>query len=165
MFQINDYVVLGSTGVCQVVDICKSRSEDGLDRTYYVLNPVHAQGLVINMPTDNQAIVMRRIMTRDELDELLSLIPGIESEWIRHGNLRRSMFTEVLQSGDQKKLIWMIKTLYIRRANLEKNGKKLSSLDAEALKSAEKMLFYELALVLGIDPEEVPPFIEKQIGL
>ena len=67
MFQVKDYVVLGATGVCQVVSIRREYFGDEVDREYYVLDPVGGNGLTINIPTDNQAVSLRRTMTKEEI--------------------------------------------------------------------------------------------------
>ena len=37
MFKVNDYIMYGMTGVCQVVDITKESFIDNLQKEYYVL--------------------------------------------------------------------------------------------------------------------------------
>jgi len=39
MFKINDYVVYGSTGVCQIIDISKEKNLSNDEIQYYVLQP------------------------------------------------------------------------------------------------------------------------------
>lgn len=53
--------------------------------------------------------------------------------------------------------------IYNRKVELEKKGKRLTSADSEAMKTAEKLLYNEFALVLDIRPDQVVPFIMEKI--
>lgn len=163
MYHVNDYVVYGSTGVCQVVDICRKKFGQ-TDREYYVLNPVYGNTMQVYIPTDNQSVVMRRILSKDQLLRLVHLMPDIHDEWISDDQSRKATFNEALQSGDQKKMIKMIKMIYSRKLELENNGKRLTNTDSETMKAAEKLLYHEFALVFDINPEQVVPFITAQIA-
>lgn len=162
MFQVNEYVVYGSTGVCQVVDISRESFCGQADREYYVLNPVFGNPMEIFIPTDSK-VVMRGILSKGEITGLIQSMPEIGSEWIADDNSRKAMFNEILQSGDQKRIIHLIKMIYNRKTALESNGKHLANSDSETFKAAEKLLCNEFALVLGIQPDQVVPFILKQI--
>ena len=165
MYQVKDFVVLGATGVCQIVDICKDDFGDEEVREYYVLDPVGGNGLTINIPTDNQTVSMRRAMTKKEIHALLRTVPDGELVWTDDDNTRRNTYSEALHSGDQHQLVQMVRTIQYQKEELEKEGKKLPGADVEALKTAEKMLYHEFALVLNIEPEQVIPFILKKISI
>jgi CarD family transcriptional regulator len=165
MFRVNDYVVYGSTGVCKIDAINREDFGDAHEREYYVLTAVHANSLSIYIPTDNTDVTMRRIMTKDEIYTLIKTIPDIDGAWIDDDHQRKAMFSEIIQSGDQSKMVQLIKILAERKLELEKDGKSLSSADAETMKAAEKLLHNEFALVLDIAPEQVVPFIREEIRL
>lgn len=162
MFQVNDYVVYGSTGVCQVVDISRESFCGQANREYYVLNPVFGNPMEIFIPTDSK-VVMRDILSKGEITELIQSMPQIDSEWITDDNSRKATFNEILQSGDQKRIVQLIKMINNRKAALESNGKHLTNNDSETFKTAEKLLCNEFALVLGIQPDQVVSFILEQI--
>ena len=42
MFKVNDYIMYGMTGVCQVVDITKESFIDNLQKEYYVLKYIYS---------------------------------------------------------------------------------------------------------------------------
>lgn len=165
MFRVNDYVVYGSTGVCKIDAINREDFGDGREREYYVLTAIYANSLSIYIPTDNTDAAMRRIMTKDEIYELIKTIPDIDGAWIDDDHLRKSTFSDILQSGDQAKMVQLIKILYERKLKLEKEGKYLANADAETMKAAEKLLHNEFALVLDIEPEQVVPFIREEIRI
>lgn len=162
MYQVNDYVVYGSTGVCQVTNISRENFGGTVSREYYVLNPIYGNSVDIFIPTDNQNVVMRHILSKAEIMDLIRSMPEIDSEWIADDSFRKSTFSEILQSGDQRKVVQLIKTLHDRQVDLENNGKRLTSGDSDVMKSAEKLLYNEFALVLDIQPDQVVPFILKK---
>ena len=163
MYQVNDYVVYGATGVCQVVEISQESFGGPTSREYYVLNPVFGNSMQIYIPTDSQKVVMRRILTRQEILDLIKVMPDIDSEWVSDDNLRKATFSDAIQSGDQRRLVQLIKTIYARGEDLEKSGKRLSNTDRDLIKAAEKLLYNEFALVLDIQPDQVVPFILEQV--
>ncbi|MGI6297894.1 MAG: CarD family transcriptional regulator [Saccharofermentanales bacterium] len=163
MFKINDYVVFGSTGVCQITDIIDESFGGPTEKKYYVLTPLHGNSSTIYVPVDNDKVVLRKILKRSDIDELISIMPDLDNEWINEDSPRKALFNEILQSGDLERVIHMIKIIYRRRQEVEEIGKKLSNADTESLKAAEKLLHNEFALVLDIEPDEVGPFIRGEI--
>jgi len=163
MLKINDHVVFGATGVCKVVDIIRENFGGNTEREYYVLSPVYANSSTIYVPTDNENVVMRKMMTREEIKDLIKAMPGIESEWISEDQSRKAQFNDILQSGDPWQVAHLIKMIYERKVELENIGKRLSHSDTETLKAAEKLLHNEFALALHIEPDQVVPFILGKI--
>ena len=47
MFKVNDYIMYGMTGVCQVVDITKESFIDNLQKEYYVLKYIYSNDTII----------------------------------------------------------------------------------------------------------------------
>ncbi len=57
MLQVNDYVVFGSTGVCQIAEIIEKSFSGMPAREYYVLRPVYGNNeTVYLLPTTNRSI-------------------------------------------------------------------------------------------------------------
>ena len=50
MFKVNDYIMYGMTGVCQVVDITKESFIDNLQKEYYVLKYIYSNDNIIKKP-------------------------------------------------------------------------------------------------------------------
>ncbi len=163
MFKINDYVVFGSTGVCQITDIIEESFGGPNEKKYYVLTPLHGNSSTIYVPVDNDKVVLRRVLTRSEIDDLIKIMPELDNDWINEDSPRKALFNEILQSGDLERVIHMIKVIYRRKQEVEEIGKRLTNADNESLKSAEKLLHHEFALVLDIEPEQVGPFIRGEI--
>lgn len=163
MLQVNDYVVFGSTGVCQIAEIVEKSFSGMPAREYYVLRPVYGNNETVYLPTDHNQEHFRRIHTKEEILALIQELPDIDSEWVEDDSLRKNMFTEMLHSCETRKLAQWIKMIHHRKIELEKRDKKLSGTDADAMKIAEKLLYNELALILELEPDQVLPFILGQI--
>ena len=59
----------------------------------------------------------------------------------------------------------MIKSIYAKSREAARCGRKIGQVDQRYMKRAEDLLYGELAVSLGIDREEVVPYIEKAAGV
>ena len=82
MFKVNDYIMYGMTGVCQVVDITKESFIDNLQKEYYVLKYIYSNDTIIKIPTDNKKVPMRKILSKGEVTTLINSMPNSETIWI-----------------------------------------------------------------------------------
>ena len=88
MFEIGEYIVYGVKGVCRIEDITHiDISGADKDRLYYVLAPVGDGSGRIYAPTDNQKITMRKVISREEADQLIEDMPKIEQLWVPENEL------------------------------------------------------------------------------
>ena len=79
MFQPGELLVYGSTGVCQVLSIDQRQDYvNGVkqSRLYYQLKPLY-QGGVIYTPVDNDKVVMRPVISREDAETLIDSIPAL----------------------------------------------------------------------------------------
>lgn len=165
MFEVGDYIVCGSNGICTVENISTIDVPDvDPDRLYYILQPVYAKGSVVYIPIDNEKIIMRKVMTREQVNELIDHIPEIETIGERNDKLREERFKECMRHYDCEEWIKVIKTLYERRKERVERGQKVTATDARYLKAAEDQLYCEFSMALGIERNQVEEFIEQQIG-
>ncbi|MBP7402864.1 MAG: CarD family transcriptional regulator [Clostridia bacterium] len=163
MLQVNDYIVFGSTGVCRIADIVRESFGGKPERDYYVLQPLLVNNETIYIPADHQNASIRSLLTREEILALIRSIPEIDSGWIEDDMLRKNTFNEIIHSGDQVRIVQLIKMIHHREIEQTNRGKKLAASDADTMKAAEKLLYNEFALVLGIQAEQVLPFILGEI--
>lgn len=165
MFEIGEYVVYGVKGVCRVEDITHI-DIPGADkeRLYYVLSPMGGGSGKIYAPTDNQKIIMRRVISKEEAKELIRDLPNIELLWIPDDKQREAKYKEALKSGDYRAWASIVKTLHERGRERIRQGKKITALDERYMRSAENELYSELSLTLGIPRESMESYIRGQIG-
>ena len=80
MFKQGDHVVYGSLGVCRVQNLVTRRFE-GLKEAhpYYVLEPLYQSG-VLYVPADNPRIALRAVITAEEANRLIDMIPQVQTD-------------------------------------------------------------------------------------
>jgi CarD family transcriptional regulator len=164
MFEKGEYIIYGTSGVCRVEEITEMKDFNGELRPYYVLAPSSQKGGKIFTPVENARTPMRRIMTRDEAEELIDRIPGIQELWITNEKQREELYKGCMKTCDCGEWIRIIKTLYLRRVERTARGKKITSVDERYLKMAEDYLYSELELVLGIPKNRVEQYIGDRIA-
>lgn len=105
MFKVNDYIMYGMTGVCQVVDITKESFIDNLQKEYYVLKYIYSNDTIIKIPTDNKKVPMRKILSKGEVTTLINSMPNSETIWIDDDRKRNEEFKSILKTGDIENLV------------------------------------------------------------
>jgi len=163
MFEVNDYIMYGMTGVCQVVDITKERIIDDLQKEYYVLKYIYSNDTIIKIPTDNEKIPMRKILSKGEVTTLIDNITNSETIWIDDDRQRNEEFKSILKTGDVDNLVKLVRSIYLNKEYKKLIGKKTYKVDQEIMDLAERLLNEELATVLGICPSEVSTYISNHI--
>lgn len=164
MFQVNDVVIYGHHGVCEITDIgtLKMPMADQA-KLYYTLRPVYHKDSAVYAPVENRRIVMRPVITREEANELIDRIPQIETVWIANEKAREVQFKEALQTCDCEELVKIIKTLYMRKQQRIENGKKVTVVDEKYFRQAEEKLYEELAFVLGMEKSKISAYIAESM--
>lgn len=160
MFEIGEYIIYGTKGVCQVMDITDI-DMDGMphDTMYYILHPLHQNGGRIFVSVENRKTVMRRILTGEEAKALIREIPDIEELRIANDKVREEKYKECIRTCDCRELVKIIKTLYIRRQKRIKQGKKITATDERYLKLAEDNLYSELSIPLEVPRESMEKYL------
>ncbi len=166
MHKIGDKVMYGAGGVMTIVDI-RDESIGDTSRSYYVLRPTLARSESLTyVPVDNEVLVsaMRPLLTKDEIISLLhSAKDAAPLDWVNENRARQEHFKKIMESGDRAKIISMIRAIDENALRREAEGKKNFLTDENAKAKAEKLLFSEFSIVLGIPEDEVKTFVEEEI--
>ena len=154
----------GTQGICKIVDITE-QDFLGTKKEYYVLKPIGDEGATLFAPVYNSKIEgkMRRILTEQEINQLIESMPNEDAIWIDNENQRKEQYNKIIAKGNHVELIQMIKALYFHKQERESNGKRLYLSDERFFKEAERILYDEFQYVLGIERENVLPFIFRKI--
>ena len=165
MFKKGEYVIYGNVGVCQVADISTLNIHGApKDKLYYILEPVNQNSSRVFTPVDNQNVVIRNIMSKDDVEILISDIPNTEELLVKDEKLREQMYKECIKSGQCKKLLSLMKTIYLRKEERFRQGKKLSATDERYFKLAQDNLNTELAMSLQIPVNEMKEYILDKLN-
>ncbi len=165
-FSKGQFVVYGTNGICVIEDITQMSFVTGEPKVpYYILKPAVANASTIFVPVENEVLVskMRVLMTKEEIDTLLLGMKDKSVEWENDRRVRNDIFHDILAGGVTEDLLLMIRCIYVKKKELEEHNKKLSSADANMLKSAEKLIEEEFAHVLNIKTSEVAKYIRNLI--
>ena len=165
MFAAGDYVVYGRVGICQVKGTTTMEMEGvPRDRLYYVLIPDgKTESSTIYTPVDSNKQVLRSVMTKEEAEELIMSVPGIEELNIENEKLREEKYKECIKSCDGTEMFRIIKTIHTRKIKRMKSGKRATAVDERYMKMAEDNLYSELSLLLGVPRENMVSYISEKI--
>ena len=165
MFKVGSYVSYRSEGVCIISDIRKENfGTVGKDTLYYVLSPVGDAKSTFFVPVDNDTLVamMRKILSADEVVELITQVSKRPDEWISDSKARGLYFKKVLGDGERDELVFLIHNIK-KNIDAQTNlGKKPYVSDINTIDRAAKLLLGEFSMTMPISTtDEVIEFIEK----
>lgn len=158
MFKKGDFVVNANNGICEITDIV-TMNMSGTDKEYYLLVPINEQTAKVYIPVDTASQRIRLVMNKTDALELIESIKDIDEAYIENEKEREKTYKEALNSRDPKRLVGIIKTLYLRRQKRLDAGKKSTAVDDRYFKLAENHLHNELAFALERDKSEIPDLI------
>lgn len=154
MFKINDFVVYKR-------DVCKINN---IKDDFYVLSPIEDESLTINVPIENKFGSIRSIISKKEVENIINDIPNIKIIENINDKMMEMEYKKLLQSGEHKDLVTIIKTTYLRNANRLANKKKIGEKDDNYFKMAEKLLYDEFSIALNMSYDEVKEYVVNAVG-
>ena len=165
MFQAGDVIVCGTHGVCRVEKVGPlSSAVADRDRLYYTLKPLYERGSVVFTPVDNEKMVIRPVISREEALRLIDGIRDAEALGIEDERKREENYKTALKSCRAEELVKMIKTINARKRSRAARGKKATDADSRYVKLAEDYLYGELAISLDLGRDQVKAFVSERIG-
>jgi len=166
MFEIGDYIIYGSNGVCKVDQIGTMDANTFVsDRLFYTLIPVYRKESKVFTPVDNDKVIMRHIITKKEAMELIGDIDNIETIKESNDKKREEVYRTIVRQCDCREWVRMIKTLYKNKNERLAGGKKVTAGEEKYLKIAEDSLFGELAIPLEIQKNKVDAYIRERANI
>lgn len=164
MFEIGEYVVCGSKGVC-VVENITTLDISGVDkkRIYYILKPKYQAGSTVYVPVDSSRESIRRVLSREEAQQLIDAIPELPLIDIANEKLSEQIYKECMRANSCEEWVRIIKTIYLRKQKRIQAGRKVTAVDAKYFHLAEESLYGELAVALGLNREDVEAYITGEI--
>ena len=155
MFKVGDYVVY-KKDVCKII---RMKEKDAAK--FYVLNPIDDDSLTITVDCNNE--YLRNIISHQEAEEIILSIPNIDIIDV-NDKMIESEYKKLLYSGSHYDLIKVIKTTYTRNDLRLKSGKKTVDKDKDYFEKAEKYLYNELSLALGMSFLECKEYIINKVS-
>ena len=165
MFQVGELVLYGTTGVCEVIRIAPhDLSGKGSERLYYFLKPLYQQ-CVISTPVDSDKVFLRPIISREEAERLIDLIPTVQGRTYPGTALREltAQYEQAIASHNCMDLVELIVSIYHKKQALLRKKRRVGSVDERFMKRAEELLYGELGAALGIERDAVHDYIARRI--
>lgn len=162
MFQVGEMIVCDHNGVCKVLAVTEM-PELRKGVLYYELEPVYSKGSRIYVPVDSEKLVMRKVSTAEEVEQLLNEIPDIETIWISNEKKREEQYKEVARRYDCREWVKIIKTIHMRKRSRGLEGKKITYIDEKYMKLAEENLYGEISIPLKIERNQVQGYIKDRV--
>ena len=164
MFEIGELIIYGGNGVCRVEKIGPIDTGMGTKgRMYYTLNPLKNKDSRIFTPVDNEKVIMRPTMTKEDALALIDQIQNVETLWIGDERRRETEYKEAVRKCDCREYVKIIKTIYLRKEARLADGKKVTAVDERYYAIAEENLYGELAVALGMDRDQTKTFVEQRV--
>lgn len=162
MFEKGDFVVNTNNGICEISDIV-TMNMSGVEKEYYILIPIEEKTAKVYLPVDIAEKRIRLTMKKDEALKFLKEIKAVDGVLVENEKEREKIYKDAINSRDPKRLISIMKTLYLRRKKRLEDGKKCTAIDDRYFKLAENHLHGELAFALGVQKSEVGQIIESYV--
>lgn len=159
MLKKNDYLMY-KRDVCQVIDLKPNyfNNED-----YYTIVPIADDSLKIEVPISNKFGYIRPLLTKKEVEQIISDIPSIQLIETQD-RLIENEYKKLLKSSNHEDLIKIIKTTYLRNKNRIDNNKKIGDKDHQYFKKAEQFLYSEFSVVLDMSYEDTKKYVTKKVN-
>ena len=130
MFKIGDYVIYRKD-LCIVKEIKNNK--------YYKLALIDDESLTISVPIENKLGFLRKPITLEEANDIISNIPNIQPI-ITNDKLIENEYKNLMRTNKHEDLIKIIKTTYLRNKERLDLGKKIGDKDEAFFNQAEKNL-------------------------
>lgn len=166
MYHVGDLICYGDKGVCRVADIAEQDFSGTIKgKLYYTLRPLDQDGIIYT-PVDNEKVFMRPVISKEEAEKLIDMIPSIQAEPYHSKviNQLAEHYNASIKTHDCVDLIELTMSLYAKKQEVKELKRKFGVVDERFMKRAEELLFSELAVALDIPKDKVSVYIESRVG-
>ena len=113
MFQVDEVILYGTTGVCKIQDICE-KNFGGVCTRYYILKPLLQETATVFVPTENKKLTrkMHPLLSPEDFQDLFHTISARTPVRPESEEERQQQFESVLQNGDRAGLMMMVHDLH-----------------------------------------------------
>ena len=98
MFEIGDYVLNATNGICKISEIVElDMSGDKQLKSYFLLRPVEEENDRVYIPVDNADKRIRKVITQDEALAVLDRVPEIEALAVNNEKERETRYVYITE--------------------------------------------------------------------
>ena len=101
MFEIGDYVLNATNGICKISESVElDMSGDKQLKSYFLLRPIEEENDRVYIPVDNADKRIRKVITKGEAQAVLDRIPEIEALVVDKEKERETRYKEAVRSAE-----------------------------------------------------------------
>ena len=166
MFEVGDYIIYGNNGVCKITNV-GPMDMPGVPKSklYYTMTPCYIRDRSIFTPVDNDRVVMRKVMSRQEAEKFLETAEDIDKLDIKEEKHREQEYKAAILTCDPTVLVGIIKTIQDRMQDRIAEGKKVTASDTKYIHIAEDSLYGELAISFDMEKDDVKAYVKNRIDI
>lgn len=164
MFEVNDKVVYGIVGVCEVEEIAAPPIK-GIEGDYYFLQPVYDDKGIIYSPVNSTKVQIRSIISKNECEKIIEKAKNCVKDELLNEKLSPAKYDEIVKSQDIEQLMHLVRHLYNIKNERAKDLRKMKSADSRTLSLARKLLYGEIAAASGKELTEVTHEMDAYLGI
>ena len=159
MYGKGDYISYSGHGVCRIADT-RSMDFGSGKQEYLVIEPISSGSATIYLPSGNPKIQsrMRPVLTREEIDTIISSVKNDRIPWIPDRKQRMLQFQQILSRRDTRELLLLASCLH-----KQKTEKGLPTSELEMLHRVESMIEQEFSFALNISRAEIGQYIRDRL--
>ena len=171
MFEIGDKVVHYYYGLSLISGISERSLPGQGSKKYYEISPLQddRNGTTIYISEDQLGDI-RLPMTREQILTMIDAMPEIEPLKIEPCGNRilemenmKNAYSSLMNSGSPRDWVILLRTIWQKNQVLLAKKKRLSGYELQARENGERLLYGEIAGVMGIPRNEVERFISQRI--
>ena len=158
MYQVGEYIVHPGQGVCKIDEVRESPQQTYMLLPVGVRNPIR-----ISYPMSGESR-LRPVLSRDEAETLIDEYPQMDTDDYTERSLalEEEHFKNKIRKGTCRDSVRIVKTFRRRIAEVRSRNKKPPVVYERILKQASERSLSELAIALGVTPEDVRILFENQ---
>ena len=162
MLKVGDYVMKSSEGVCKVDRQLMMAPYDSREEVpYYLLIPIKDGRSRVYVRAAESYSDIRPVMSAEEANALIKKIRDIAAAPIESERQREQVYKDALRSLNPERIVGIIKNMYERGLDRQRQGKKNTSVDDRYFKLAKETLYQELAFALGTELETIREMVRN----
>lgn len=158
-----EYVVYKKHGIYEIAEIRREKVCSEL-KTYYILKSVYDSNATVYVPADNEELVsrMERVLTRQEIDEIIRSSKAEPMEWIELNSERFAAQEEVIAQGNLSCILALMRLLTRKKEEALEIKAKVFAHDERMLAASQRIICEAFAFSLGLDKKGVLDYISEQ---
>lgn len=164
MFEVNDKVVYGVVGVCEIEEIGRPPIK-GIDKDYYFLQPVYDSKGIIYSPVDSNKVMIRGVIDKQTCTRLIDRARFCKQDAELNEKIHPMKYDEMVKSQDLVQLMHLVRALFNIKNERAKELRRMKSADSRMLTTARKLLYGEIAEAMGSNYEEMSEEMDNYLSV